>query len=159
RIKPAKVKRAQSAAGIDRPPTDAELRARLREDIIAHFDGLDPETGRLWLRGGNRYVRSTGTWYGLCNRCLGWVRDGHAAIEADLGVWAGRLAEQKGADDNAALELLYDHALPVVRELFGVADLDAFDAESAHLPGRRDDEFGHKSRCVPAVFKIVDPAE
>jgi hypothetical protein len=139
------------------PPTDAE-RALRRQIMFEHLGGIDPETGRPWLRLTNRYVRSTETWYSLCERCMTWVREGHAPLEVDIGLWAGRLAERTGSDDNTSLIALHDYLLPVVRDVFGVADLDAFETEEAHLYDR-DDEPDHKSRCVPAVSEIVDPAE
>jgi hypothetical protein len=137
-------------------PKEAE-RARRRQIMFKYLGGIDPETGRPWLRLGNRYVRSTETWYRLCERCMTWIREGHAPLEVDIGPWTGRQAERSGDDDNATRKVLCDVLLPVVRDVFGVADLNAFEAEEAHLYGR-DDEPDHKSRCVPAVFE-KDPAE
>jgi hypothetical protein len=47
------------------------------------------------------------------------------------GEWLEHLADQTGADDDAGRKLIHDRALPVLREMLGVADLAALDAEGA----------------------------
>jgi len=107
-----------------------------RQNILEHFG---PE-----MRGGACYVRSIETWFGMCPDCLMWVRDGHASMEAAVGVWIGRLAESSGASNkevNAALEE-YTSAL---RDVFGVDAMADLDAPSDAAPD-------HKGRCEPILF-------
>ena len=109
----------------------------VRENIRTYFGSKE--------QSGICYVRSTETWFGLCPDCLMWVRDGHASMEAAVGVWIGRWAGSSDApiqEVNTTLEE-YTRAL---RDEFGVDTADDLDA---HYDGAPD----HKSRCRPRIFR------
>ena len=95
---------------------------------------------------GIRYVRSIETWFGLCPDCLMWARDGHASMEAAVGVWIGRWAESSNSpikEVNATLDE-YTRAL---RDAFGVDTVSELDASYDEAPD-------HKSRCRPLTFRV-----
>jgi hypothetical protein len=76
-----------------------------------------------------------------------WVRDGHASMEAAVGVWIGRWAQSSGAsvqEVNAAL----DDYTSALRDVFGVDAINDLDAP-------HDEERDHKGRCEPSVFRLV----
>jgi hypothetical protein len=110
----------------------------VRKNILKHFGSKE--------QSGICYGRNTETWFGLCPDCLMWVRDGHASMEAAVGVWMGRWAGSSDApiqEVNAALDE-YTHAL---RDEFGVDAVDDLDAPCDEAPD-------HKSRCRPLLFTI-----
>ena len=108
----------------------------VRKNILKHFGSKE--------QSGICYVRNTETWFGLCPDCLTWVRDGHASMEAAVGVWVGRWAGSSGAsiqEVNSALEE-YTSAL---RDVFGVDVVDDLD-------GPYDEAPDHKRHCEPIIF-------
>src|SRR5215468_2116954 len=122
------------------PPTK-EKADKVRKNILNYF-GAE-------MRGGACYVRSTETWFGKCPDCLMWVRDGHASMEAAVGVWIGRWAESHRASTeevNAAV----DEYTSALRDVFGV---DATD----DLDGPCDEAPNHKGHCEPIKFLCVGP--
>jgi hypothetical protein len=127
--------------------------AEMRADLVDYFGGIDSVTGRPW--GGNCYVRSIDAWYDLCRDCLKLTRQENP-LAGDVGKWFERLAAREGAGDDAARERLHARVLPVLRDVFGVADLAALDAEGRRR--HRDDNPGdHSSRCpMPGRYRELE---
>jgi hypothetical protein len=116
--------------------------ARVRQIVRDHFDAD-------LLREGNAYVRSTETWFGRCPNCLMWVRDGHADMEADVGLWVGLWAERNSASTKDTDEALVDYR-SATRDVFGVETEDDLDAPCDH-------QANHKQRCEPIIFRLAAP--
>src|SRR5262245_43820556 len=60
---------------------------------------------------GARFATDTATWFARCPDCLEWHLDADSpfTMEAALGQWVGRWAEQSGADQAAVTKALTDY--------------------------------------------------
>jgi hypothetical protein len=134
---PRLIREEKGVSDYSNPPTEKE-RARVRKNIIKHFGAC--------MRDGACYVRSTETWFGRCPDCLMWVRDGHASMEAAVGVWIGRWAENSGPSTEEVNTAL-DGYTTALRDVFGVDAIDDLDAPYDEAPD-------HKGHCKPIVFIV-----